>query len=78
MKLSLAMQKALDDAALAPLHRNRHGWANTGHRGHSPGTVEALERRGLLSIDRMAGCAGSAFISPAGRQALKQQERTRP
>lgn len=64
--LSRPMRVAMDDAADAPLRRRRDGWAAGAFRGHAPGTVEALERRGLLKIDRLAGCAGVARITARG------------
>ncbi len=66
--LSPAMKAALDEAADAPLRRQRHGWSSKGFGGHAPGTVEALHRRGLLHIDRLAGCAGVARITKLGGQ----------
>ncbi|MEQ9244507.1 MAG: hypothetical protein RLO21_00815 [Nitratireductor sp.] len=66
--LSPAMKAALDEAADAPLMRRRHGWSSKSLGGHAPGTVEALHRRGLLIIDRLAGCAGVARITKLGAQ----------
>lgn len=68
-KLSPAQIACLEDAKPS-LWRWRGGWASGPLRSHQSGTVEALERRGLLRIDRLAGRAGEARITAKGRQAL--------
>lgn len=69
-KLSETQRECLEAAAKAPLQRARQGWANCGWKGYPTNTVEALERRGLLRIDRLAACSGEARITKAGRELL--------
>lgn len=71
-ELSETQRACLEAAAKAPLRRARHGWANNGLDGFPTNTVEALERRGLLRIDRLAACSGEARITKAGRMLLAE------
>lgn len=51
MKLSGTELAAMSDADLGPLVRGRAGWLLAGkHKGFSTNTIEALARKGLLSI----------------------------
>lgn len=68
--LSPTQRECLEAAAQGPFRRARNGWTLRGVRGFQTGTVEALERRGLMKINPMAACCGEARITAVGREAL--------
>lgn len=64
MKLSGTELAAMSDAELGPLVKGRAGWLLTGKaHGWSTNTVEALARKGLLSIAYGPGSKGVATIN---------------
>ncbi|MER9622651.1 hypothetical protein NKI98_14625 [Mesorhizobium sp. M0222] len=64
MKLSGTELAAMSDAQCGPLERGRAGWRLEGRvRGWSSNTIEALARKGLLSVTYGPGQKGKAFIN---------------
>lgn len=55
--------------------RYRYGWApRPGAPAHSPGTIDAMTRRGFLTITRVSLKQMRAHTTPAGRDALKARQ----
>lgn len=64
MKLSGTELAAMSDAQCGPLVRGRAGWTLEGRvRGWSTNTIEALARKGLLSVSYGPGQKGKASIN---------------
>lgn len=73
-ELTPSQHDALEELSRGDLARDREGWHNNGIVAARVivrvQTIEALERRGLVLIARMAGCCGVASITIAGRAAV--------
>lgn len=72
-RLSGGVLAALRAAAVSPLARQRHGWANDALHGFQTNTIEALLKRGLVDLDPPLPLhkARRAVITARGRQILE-------
>ncbi|TIL53801.1 hypothetical protein [Mesorhizobium sp.] len=64
MKLSGTELAAMSDAQCGPLVRGRGGWTLQGRaHGWNSNTIDALERKGLLTVTHGPGQKGIAIIN---------------